>query len=122
HVAIHIPEFNGAPDGILPWPLFSRERCADDRNVWSIGAVALVEDAPLEEWNPKHLKISISYNAKIRFSEPLFLTQEKVKVARHFLQGLGLGDLVLRHHHKLAIGNAPAHGKAAGGAHLVHTR
>ena len=121
-VAIHVSEFNGVPDGVLARPALPREGCADEGSVGSIRAVALVKHSSTQKRNSKHLKISISCNAKIRFPESLFLAEEKVEVTRQFLQVRGLGNLTLDHQQKLAVGNASRHGQAACCTDLPHTR
>src|SRR2546423_3606186 len=122
-VAIHVSEFNGVADGILAEPALAREGCADDCNVRRVGAVAIVKDSSAKQRNSEGLKISVSGDAKIRFSDSFFLTEENVEIARQLLQIRGiLGQLILRDLQKLAVGNAPGHGKSACGAHLAHAR
>src|SRR5262245_2405995 len=76
-VSIHVSKFNGVADGILAWPTLARERCADHRGMRRIGAVVLVKHSSAKERNSESGKMSAGCDAKIRFPEPLFLSEEE---------------------------------------------
>lgn len=89
-VAIDVSEFNGVADGVLIGPALTRQGYADDRNVRRIGAITLVKHSSLQERNSEGLKISVTGDAKIRFPESLFLSEENVEIVRQLLQRGGI--------------------------------
>jgi len=87
-----------------------------------IRTVTRVEHASAKKRNAEGLKIPIGSDAEIARYQPLFLLKKSLKLPDKLPVIMGiLGNFVLPHERKYAIGKASLfHRKATGGAHFAH--
>lgn len=83
-IAIHVPEFDGAADGILIGPRLLGERLADESDMRGVDCVVFVEETALEKRNVESFKKARGNDKEISFAEVRLVTEEFIKKISEF--------------------------------------
>src|SRR6267142_372474 len=78
-IAVHVPKFNVAAQGILVGPSFGSEGLADQSDVKSIGGIAVIEEAALKDGNAERLEVALGGDGIVSVAEAGFIAKESLE-------------------------------------------